>query len=150
LLREEISIRNLKIVLECLAQWAGREKDTIMLVEHVRTSLSRFISDQFSHQGSIRAVMLSPALEDTFRQGVRQSQGEAFLSLDPPRAQEVMQRIALVVESVQERMGSALLVTSPDIRRFVKRFIELRLPEVPVLSFGEISETITIDIVESI
>lgn len=150
LLREEISIRNLKIVLECLAQWAGREKDTIMLVEHVRTSLSRFISDQFSQKGSIRAVMLSPALEDTVRNGIRQSQGEAFLSLDPARSQDLIQRIAVVVESVQERMGSALLVTSPDIRRFVKRFIELRLPDVPVLSFGEISETITIDIVESI
>ncbi|HEY4144841.1 EscV/YscV/HrcV family type III secretion system export apparatus protein [Pinirhizobacter sp.] len=150
LLREEISIRNLKIVLECLAQWAGREKDTIMLVEHVRISLSRFISDQFAYQGSIRAVMLSPALEEIFRNGVRQSQGEAFLSLEPSRAQEVIQRITLVVESVQERMGSALIVTSPDIRRFVKRFVELRLPDVAVLSFGEISETITIDIVESI
>ncbi|MGN7840014.1 EscV/YscV/HrcV family type III secretion system export apparatus protein [Stenotrophomonas sp. 22385] len=150
LLREDVSIRNMKVVLETLAQWGQREKDVILLVEHVRGALSRYISARFAREGRIPAVLVSSPVEDQIRAGIRQSQGAAYLNLEPAAAGELLDRIALHVGEVTAHRPDTVLMVAPDIRRFVKRFIENRLPSTPVLSFAEISDTVTLDVMRSI
>ncbi|MFL9584705.1 EscV/YscV/HrcV family type III secretion system export apparatus protein [Stenotrophomonas sp. AB1(2024)] len=150
LLREDVSIRNMKVVLETLAQWGQREKDVILLVEHVRGALSRYISARFARDGRIPAILVSSPVEDQIRAGIRQSQGAAYLNLEPAEAGELLDRFALHVGEVTAHRPDVVLMVAPDIRRFVKRFIENRLPSTPVLSFAEISDTVTLDVMRSL
>ncbi|WP_421569838.1 EscV/YscV/HrcV family type III secretion system export apparatus protein [Stenotrophomonas sp. PD6] len=150
LLREGVSIRNMKVVLETLAQWGQREKDVILLVEHVRGALARYISDHFARNGRIPAILVSTPVEDQIRAGIRQSQGASYLNLEPAEANELMDRFALHVGEVAAHRPDVVLMVAPDIRRFVKRFIETRLPSTPVLSFAEISDAVTLDVMRSL
>lgn len=150
LLREDVSIRNMKVVLETLAQWGQREKDVILLVEHVRSALARYISARFARDGRIPAILVSSQVEDQIRSGIRQSQGAAYLNLEPTESNELMDRFALHVGEVSAFRPDVVLMVAPDIRRFVKRFIENKLPATPVLSFGEISDAVTLDVMRSI
>lgn len=150
LLREDVSIRNMKVVLETLAQWGQREKDVILLVEHVRSALARYISARFARDGRIPAILVSSQVEDQIRSGIRQSQGAAYLNLEPTESNQLMDRFALHVGEVSAYRPDVVLMVAPDIRRFVKRFIENKLPATPVLSFGEISDAVTLDVMRSI
>ncbi|WP_312317730.1 EscV/YscV/HrcV family type III secretion system export apparatus protein [Stenotrophomonas sp.] len=150
LLREDVSIRNMKVVLETLAQWGQREKDVILLVEHVRSALARYISARFARDGRIPAILVSSQVEDQIRSGIRQSQGAAYLNLEPAESNELMDRFALHVGEVSAYRPDVVLMVAPDIRRFVKRFIENKLPSTPVLSFGEISDAVTLDVMRNI
>ncbi len=150
LLREDVSIRNMKVVLETLAQWGQREKDVILLVEHVRSALARYISARFARDGRIPAILVSSGVEDQIRSGIRQSQGAAYLNLEPTESNELMDRFALHVGEVSAYRPDVVLMVAPDIRRFVKRFIENKLPTTPVLSFGEISDAVTLDVMRSL
>ena len=150
LLREDVSIRNMRVVLETLAQWGQREKDVILLVEHVRSALARYISARFERDGRIAAIVVSPEIEEHVRGGIRQSQGAAFLNLEPADAADLIDRISLHVDQVSVRRPDVVLMVAPDIRRFVKRFIESRLPLLPVMSFAELSDSVSIDVLRSI
>jgi type III secretion protein V len=150
LLREEVSIRNMKVILEALAQWGQREKDVILLVEHVRGALARYISARFAKNGRIAALVVAPATEDLVRSGIRQSQGAAFLNLEPAQANELLDRIAFHVQEVSVTRADVVMLVAPDIRRFVKRFIENRLPSMHVISFSEISDAVSIDVVRTL
>jgi type III secretion protein V len=150
LLREEVSIRNMKVILEALAQWGQREKDVILLVEHVRGALSRYISARFARNGRIPALVVAPATEDLVRSGIRQSQGAAFLNLEPAQANELLDRIAFHVQEATVSRADVVMLVAPDIRRFVKRFIENRLPTIHVISFSEISDAVSIDVVRTL
>jgi len=148
--REGVSIRNMKIILETLAQWGQREKDVILLVEHVRAGLARYISSQHARGERIAAVLLAPETEELVRSGIRQSQGAAFLNLDPGKADQLLDRLALTFEPLLAHRPETVLLVAPDVRRFVKRFIENRLPTLSVLSFSEISDAVSLDVVRSL
>lgn len=148
--REGVSIRNMKIILETLAQWGQREKDVILLVEHVRGGLARYISSQHARDNRIAAVLLAPETEELVRSGIRQSQGAAFLNLDPATADRLLDRLAVVFEPLLSSRPETVLLVAPDVRRFVKRFVENRLPTLAVLSFSEISEAVSLDVLRSL
>lgn len=150
LLREDVSIRNMKVILEALAQWGQREKEVLLLVEHVRAALARYISDRFGRAGRLPVVVLPPQVEDQLRAGIRQGQGGAFLNLEPAEAATLLDRFALHVGDAARARPDVVLMVAPDIRRFVKRFIESRLPSTPVLSFAEISDAVTLDVLRSL
>lgn len=148
--REGVSIRNMKIILETLAQWGQREKDVILLVEHVRGGLARYISSQHARDGRIAAVLLAPDTEQLVRAGIRQGQGAAFLNLDPAQSEQLLDRIVIVFEPLLASRPEAVLLVAPDVRRFVKRFVETRLPSLAVLSFSEVSDAVSLDVVRSL
>ena len=150
LLREGISIRNMKIVLEALAQWGQREKDVILLVEHVRGALARYISARFARGGRISVLAVSSATEELIRGGIRHGQGAAFLNLEPAKANELLGRFVMHVQEVGAFRPDVVVMVPPDIRRFVKRFIENRLPNTHVISFAEVSDTVAIDILRTL
>jgi type III secretion protein V len=145
LVSEEISIRNLRVILEALVEWGQKEKDTVLLCEYVRGSLKRYISYKYSSgQNILPAYMLSPDLEETIREGIRQTSAGSYLALDP----DVTQRfVAAVRDAVGDRRRQAsrpVLVVSMDIRRYVRKLIEQDLYELPVLSYQELTQEISV------
>ncbi len=63
----------------------AKRKDSLMLVEHVRGSMARYISSCFSVDGRLNVLMINSGLEDTIRQGIRQASGGVYLHLEPEK-----------------------------------------------------------------
>jgi type III secretion protein V len=124
LLHEQVSIRNLRAILDALVS-PSTEGDAVQLVEKCRAALSRQISHQFAQNGPLFAWLVDPAVEETLRQG-----GAA---LDPTDAGAIIEGVKRVA-----RQGKGVLLSSPDVRRLLRRLIEGAFPEVAVLTFSEL------------
>jgi len=150
LLTEKISIRNIKLILESLAQWGQKEKDPILLVEHVRGALARYISNRFASGGKLRALLLSADFEETVSKGIRQTSGGAYLNLQPATSEQLLDRLSLALAYDGLSQRDIVVLTSMEVRRFVKRLIESRFPQLEVLSFGEVVDSVAIDVLKTI
>ncbi|MEX6424001.1 EscV/YscV/HrcV family type III secretion system export apparatus protein [Providencia manganoxydans] len=150
LLMEKISVRNMKLIIETLVQWAPKEKDGLMLVEHVRTSMARYISSRFAVEGRLNVLMVNSIFEDTIRQGIRQSSGGGYLHLEPEKTNELIQAAEAALENSYLSIRDVNVLVPVDIRRFVKKILEGRFPELEVLSFNEVSEMVKVNIIKTI
>lgn len=150
LLSERISIRNMKLIMEAIAHWAPREKDVITLVEHIRAALGRYICHKFSTNNQLRAIVISAEVEDVIRKGIRQTSSGAFLNLEPHESEELLDMFSLVLKETPVAQKDMVMLTSVDIRRFMKKFIESRFKELDVLSFGELTENVSVNVIRTI
>lgn len=145
LVQEQISIRNLRTILESFIEWGQKEKDSVMLTEYVRTALKRQISYQYSGgQNVLSAYMLDPSVEETIRNAIRQTSSGSYLALPPETSSKIVTNLVHEVGDLEDRNPRPVLITSMDIRRYVRKMIELELYELPVLSYQELTQEITI------
>jgi type III secretion protein V len=145
LVSEEISIRNLRSILEALIEWGQKEKDVVLLSEYVRTSLKRYISHKYSGgQNILPAYLFTPDVEDTIRNAIRQTSAGSYLALDPSVARKFTQNVKKKVGDLRQHAQRPVLLTSMDVRRYVRKLIEAELYELPVLSYQELTQEITI------
>jgi type III secretion protein V len=145
LVSEEVSIRNLRTVLEALIEWGQKEKDSVLLTEYVRSTLRRHISHQHANgQNMLLAYLLAPSVEDTLRGAVRQTSAGSYLALDPPVSKRLVEAIRKTVGELNGRPQKPVLLTSMDIRRYLRKMIEQDLYELPVLSYQELTQDINI------
>ncbi|AZC90119.1 Type III secretion inner membrane channel protein (LcrD,HrcV,EscV,SsaV) [Pseudomonas chlororaphis subsp. piscium] len=150
LIAERISVRNMKLILESLAHWASREKDVIGLVEHVRGSLARYISNKFASGNDLRVLLLSPEFEDVVRKGIRTTSLGSFINLEPSVSEDLMDQLAVGLGSLHIAQKDMVILASVDVRRYIKKLIEGRFRELDVISFGEISETISVNVIKTL
>lgn len=140
LLREDVSIRDLRTILETLADYAPSVADPDLLIEHVRSALSRSISGKYAQPDDVLAVMtLDRQIEETIHQSLqRTDHGGSYLAMDPRQAQGLLDAIG---EQIQQFSGgmSPLLLCSPTIRPHVKKLTERYLPSLVVISHNEIA-----------
>ncbi len=145
LVSEEISVRNLRSVLEALIEWGQKEKDSVLLTEYVRSNLKRHISHKFSSgQNALPAYLLAPGVEDMLRSAIRQTSAGSYLALDPANSKRVVEAIRLTVGDLSRSTHKPVLLTSMDIRRYLRKMIESELYELPVLSYQELTQEINI------
>jgi type III secretion protein V len=141
LVEERIGVRDLRAILESLAVVAGTEKDPLNLAEFVRGQLRRVITFKLT-RGSpqLGVYLLDPMIEDTVRRAVTRTPSGAFLTLAPPAARDVVAAVRrAVAEGRAQAPGEApIVLTQPDIRRFVRKLIETDMPDVTVVSFAEL------------
>ena len=136
LVEEGISIRPLREILEALATHASNERDPIALTELVRSALRRQITHKHSRQGVLPVFMLDPAIEEAIRDSIQRTATGSFLALQPDIAKDV---IATIRGNTQNAERPPLLLTQADVRRFVRRLIEVDVPDAVVLSYQELS-----------
>lgn len=150
LLKEKISVRNMKVVLEALALWAGKERDTILLVEHVRGALARYISDKFSVNNQLSVLLLSPETENRIRKGIRNTSTGSFINLDPEDNEFVMNAFSQGIQNINYSLKEVVVLAAVDIRRYAKRLMDVQYPELEVLSFGEVSDSVKINVINTL
>jgi type III secretion protein V len=151
LIQERVSIRDMRSILEALIEWGPKEKDVIMLVEHVRGALKRQIS--YMHSGGLNllpAILIDPQVEEMIRKAVRQTSSGAFLALDPENAKAFMNSVKTVFQKYQDQATKPVIMSSLDIRRSVRRLIEADCYELPVVSYQEVTPEIVVQPVERI
>lgn len=145
LVSEEISIRNLRTILEALVEWGQKEKDTVLLCEYIRGSLKRYISYKYSSgQNILPAYLLAPDLEEKIRSAIRQTSAGSYMALDPATAQRFVARAKQAIGTLRQGRSRPVIVVSMDIRRYVRKLIEMELYEIPVLSYQELTQEITV------
>lgn len=144
LLEEQISIRNTRSIMESLVSWGPKEKDMLLLTEYVRCDLSRFIAHRATNgTWKLAAVLADHEVEQTIRQSVKQTPTGNFLALPPEDISHLVSQLAQLVGPTQ-REGVAL-VTSMDIRRYVRRMIEGPISWLPVYSYQELSDRVELE-----
>lgn len=145
LVSEEISIRDMRTILEALVSWGQREKDPIMLTEHVRSALSRYITHKFSAgQNVLPAYLLSKEVEDTIRGAVRQTSGASYLALSPDIHRELIASLKAAVGRVNMHTTPPVILAPLDIRRFTRKIVERDFPDLAVLSYQELTPSATV------
>ena len=152
LLAEGVSIRDLVSILESLSNYASLTKDADLLTDAVRQSLGESIARRYQdNEGIINAVTLDPGLEQMMNEGVAKAaqQGEQFV-LPPDIFRNLYQRLMSVSDEMKNKGSELILITAPNVRRFMRNFVEPFLPQVAVLSFGELPPQIQINSVEMI
>ena len=145
LVAEDISIRNVRLVLESLVHWGQQEKDVVMLTEYVRGDLKRYISYKYSSdQNVLSAYLLDDDLEETVRGGIRQTSSGNYLALDPSVARQLVSQTKTLVGDISRLKSKPVIVTALDIRRYVRKMIEIELYDLAVLSFQELTQEVTV------
>ncbi|MBL8609509.1 MAG: FHIPEP family type III secretion protein [Myxococcales bacterium] len=139
LVEERVSVRDLRGILEGLAAYAGTEKDPLNLAELTRGQLRRAITFRLTQGASTLGVItLDPTIEDTIRRAITRTQAGAFLTLAPAAARDVVQSVRRAVGEAAVHGGTPVILTQPDIRRFVKKLVETDVPTAQVTSFAEL------------
>ena len=140
LIEERVSIRDLRAILEALSSVASAEKDPLQLSEFVRAQLRRAITFKLTRGApNLDVYLLDPMIEDTVRRAITRTPNGAFLTLPPAAARDVIAAIRRSLTSEGGGLASApVILTQPDIRRFVKKLIEPEVGEVSVVSFAEL------------
>ena len=151
LVQEQVSIRDLRNILEALIEWSPKEKDTVMLTEYVRSALKRQISYMYSKgQNMLPAILMDPSVEETIRKAIRQTSAGAFLALDPDTTQRFLRAVSDAAGKYQSSTQKPVLMASMDIRRYVRRLIEGEHYALPVVSYQEVTPEISIQPVSRI
>lgn len=139
LLEEQVPIRNLRSILESLVYWGPKEKDVLVLTEYVRGDLGRMIAWRAGRGGgTLGALFLQPELEQLIRQGIKPTPTGNFLTLPPEQVTSTVDAILLI--SGADARPDVAIVTAMDIRRYVRRMIQQRLPWLQVYSFHELGD----------
>lgn len=145
LLKENVSIRNLPIIFETLADYGRMTTDTDLLTEYVRQSLARQITNQFIVSGeTMKVVTLSGRVEKAIADGVQQTEHGNYLSIEPSVSQSIIESIAKQIESVSIQEQTPILLCSPAVRMYVRQLIERYFPQIPVLSYNELEANVEV------
>jgi flagellar biosynthesis protein FlhA len=140
LLKEQVSIRDLRSIFETLADEAPRSKDVEVLIENVRRKLSRSITTKYkTDDGQLMVLSLSPHIEELISNSLLQTEQGVQLVMDPRMAQSIITEIARTIENTPEVAAQPVILTSPSIRRHLRKLLERFIPQVAVLSHNEVS-----------
>ncbi|MDB5839558.1 MAG: flhA [Herminiimonas sp.] len=139
LLRETVSIRNLGLILEVLADAARHNKDVESLTEQVRQRLgSTICQGLIGKGGELFVLTLDPAIEQAIANSIRAIDERTTLVLEPKFAEQVIGRLAGQVEKMVNGNTRPVLLCAPELRRHIRRLTERVMPQLAVLSLTEI------------
>jgi len=151
LLREGVPIRDLRTILEAVADQATMSKDTDSLTEAARQALARTITKQYlSPDGILPVISLDPRLDRALVEQVTANGQGAYWAVDPNVSQRLIGALKLAAERVAARGQQPIILCSPILRRHIRRLTDRVLSTVPVLAPNEIDGMATIKSAETI
>lgn len=145
LLKENVSIRNLPIIFETLADYGKVSTDTDLLAEYVRQALARQITNQYTSTNStLKVVTLSGKIEKLIADHIQQTEHGNYLALDPSASQSILESIASQVEKLSIMEQIPVVLCSPAVRMYVRQLTERYFPQVPILSYNELEANVEV------
>jgi flagellar biosynthesis protein FlhA len=143
LLSERVSVRDLPTILEGIAEAVGHTKNALYMTEHVRARLARQLCNQhLSPGGYLPLVSLSPAWEQAFAESIVGQGEDRQLAMAPSQLQQFIQTMRERFDEAGQRGDVPVLLTSPQIRPFVRSIVERFRPQTVVMSQSEIHASI--------
>ena len=139
MLREGLSIRDLRTILEAVADGAARSKDTAFLVEQVRRRMFRQITAKVADpSGVVKAVTLDRATEDLLRRSLGQTDGEATLAPDIDSARKLVAALEARAARFAADGNPTVVIAPPDLRRPLFDFATRFVPDLWVITAREL------------
>lgn len=147
LLKENVSIRSLRLIAESLAEQAPRTKEPDELLQGVRQALGRMIVQEINGLSEELPVAAFDAeLEHILHDVVRGSGG----GLEPGLAQQLQEDLAEFSRAQEASGQPAVVLVAPPIRNWLSRFIRRSLPNMHILSYNEVPDTKQVRLVSTL
>ena len=149
LLAERVPIRNIRTIVECLAEHAPRVQDAAQLLGYVRVALGRQIVQDIAGVGAeLPVITLEADLERLLQSSLHGN--AANPGLEPGLAERLQQRVAESARR-QESVGEpAVLLVPPPLRHTLARFMRSSLPSLHVLAWNEIPDNRKVRLVTAV
>jgi type III secretion protein V len=148
LVDEEVGIGDLTSILEALSRREPEESDTSMLAERARHALNRQITETFIRgRSALPVFLLDSEIEDVLAKAIVRTPVGPYLTLEPGVSDDVLAAVRVAVQAAGERAdGVPMLVTTGDVRPFVRRLVSLEFPALHVLSRDDLMPDVPIQI----
>ena len=147
LLKESIPIRDLQTILETIADNQHTMKDVDITTEYVRQALKRTITRRFADGGQIRVLTLDTETENKIVASVKKSDQGSYLAMDPQTIQLLIASLNEQIDRVKDVIPTPIVLTSPIVRIYFKKLVDQFIPNITVLSFSEIDNSVQIQAV---
>lgn len=145
LLKENVSIRDMRSILECLSDVGTKVKDPVPLNEAVRQSLFRTITNSVkTDSNDIPVFTLDRQIEELIAEGLIQTEEGIQLSLDPKITQGILGSINEKIEEATESGERMIVLCSPVVRSHFKRLTEKFIPNLIVISHSELTPEVSV------
>ena len=139
LLEEQVSIRDLRTILEALAEASRYGKALPFLVDQVRARLGPAIAQRFVEaDGKLHAAIFDAATEDLLRGFVLRNEGDTALAPDLASAQALLAQLQSAPQRMQAAGHQPLILTPADLRFPLRRFVSRLIPQLAVMSQAEL------------
>jgi flagellar biosynthesis protein FlhA len=150
LLAERVPIRNIRTIVETLAEHAPRTQDPLALQAAVRIALGRqIIQDIAGMSAELPVITLEPELERLLQSSASGNSGSSP-ALEPGLAERLQQRLAESAQR-QELVGEpAVLLVQPPLRQNLARFVRASVPSLHVLAWNEIPDNRKVRLVKAV
>lgn len=152
LLAERVSIRNLHLILEAIAEVAPHVRKPEMIMEHVRLRIAQQICGDLAQDGLLRVVRLGNRWDVSFLQSLkRDAKGEVIeFDIDPRLIEQFAAEVGKTAKVFMDRGDQFALVAAPEARPYVRMIVDRLFPNLPVLSHIEIARGVRIEVIGSV
>ncbi len=140
LLRESMSVRDLRTILESLSDHIHLTKNPDILTEFVRQRMAKYISSRTrGEDGQVHVITVDARLEEHLRGSIQQIDGDFHLTIDPSIAEQLLRQLEEQMNQ-QSMMGyMPVLLVAPELRRPVRNLIARFVPTLVVISHKEVA-----------
>ncbi len=146
LLSERVSIRNLHLILEAVAEISPHARRAEQIAEHVRMRVAQQICGDLAEDGTLHVLRLGANWDLTFHQALkRDAKGEVIeFDIDPRLVEQFGTEAGEAIRERMRQVHSFALVVAPDARPYIRMIVERIFPTLPVLSHLEIARGVEI------
>lgn len=145
LLDESVSVRNLPIIFETLADYSKLTSDVDVLTEYVRQALARQITTQYAGtQTELKVLTVSARVEKLIADSIQQTDHGNYLAMDPQMSQAILESTAAELERLSFIDQAPVILCSPAVRMYMRQLTERYFPQIPILSYNELDASIEI------
>jgi flagellar biosynthesis protein FlhA len=149
LLAERVPIRNMRTIIETLAEHAPKSQDASVLQGHVRVALGRqIVQDIAGVSAELPVITLEPDLEKLLQTSL--AGNAANPGLEPGLAERLQQRLAEAARRQETAGEPAVLLVPPQLRHTLARFTRSSVPNLHVLAWNEIPDNRKVRLVSAV
>ena len=144
LLQEGVPIKDLGTILETAAEAVGQGRDIDMVTEQVRGALARTITRRFCEDGQLRVITLDAEVEKRIISSLTRNEQGVYLAMGPDLMQTIISQLAEHLKKFGDLAQTPVILVSQVIRGYFSKMITQFYPNVYVLSFNEITNSVQI------
>lgn len=140
LLREQIPIKDLVTILETIEAHVHRTNDPELLIEYIRAAFSQYISTAYRDgEGSLNVLLLSDETEQKILGSIKEKMNIRWLDMEYSEGLRFLSALDREMKKVKSLGIPVAILTTPSIRRFIRKITEAIFPHLPVLAYSEIA-----------
>lgn len=147
LLRERVSIRDMKSILETLADYSSITKDQEILTEYVRQGLVRQISHQYAMNNTLTCITVDPQLENKITAAVQRTEHGSYVAFEPILMQKLIANLNIELTKLTNLGYQPIVLTSPAVRLYFRKLTERIVSNLVVLSYAEVEAKVEVQAV---